>query len=167
MIKYRLINRPACEIIGRKTWISGPDNEQFGRFWDQCRAEGLFAVLEKVSNWQPGPQTGGITLGVSRVEQDPSKRDFYYMISVEKPPEAQLPDLETYQVPASMWAVFECRGRLPDAIVESEMYAFMEWLPSSEYVHAHAPEMEVYFAGPDGTSEECYTEFWLPVALKR
>jgi AraC family transcriptional regulator len=96
-----------------------------------------------------------------------SKRDFYYMISVERPPEVQLPDLETYQVPASMWAVFECKGKLPGAIVKSEMVAFMEWLPGSEYEHALAPEMEVYFPGTDGANDDCYTEFWLPVTPKR
>jgi AraC family transcriptional regulator len=163
MIQYRLINRPAFEIVGRKTWIGGQDNEQFGRFWEQCRAQGLFSALEKVSHCQPGPQTGGITLGVSRVEQDPSKREFYYMISVEKPPEVQSPDLETYPVPATLWAVFECRGKVPDAIVKSEMFAFMEWLPNSGYEHALAPEMEVYFPETDGASDDCYAEFWLPI----
>jgi AraC family transcriptional regulator len=43
------------------------------------------------------------------------------------------------------------------------MFAFMEWLPLSEYAHARAPEMEVYFPGNDGVSEESYCEFWLPI----
>jgi AraC family transcriptional regulator len=166
MIQYRLINRPAFHIIGRKGWIGGPDNEQFGRFWEQCRAEGLFAVLETVSHWQPGTQTGGTTLGVSRVEQDPTKRDFYYMIAVENPAQVDLPGLEAYEVPATQWAVFECRGKVPDAIVKSEMVAFMEWLPNSGYEHALVPEMEVYFPGTDGASDDCYAEFWLPIKLR-
>ena len=65
-----------------------------------------------------------------------------------------------------MWAVFECNGKVPEAIVKAEMYAFMEWLPNSKYVHAHAPEMEVYPPGIDGSSKDAYNEFWLPVSKK-
>jgi AraC family transcriptional regulator len=65
-----------------------------------------------------------------------------------------------------MWAVFECVGKIPEAIVKSEIYAFTEWLPASEYEHSYAPEMEVYFPGNDSTSEESYCEFWLPISRK-
>jgi AraC family transcriptional regulator len=158
----KLIDRPSFPIVGRKTYISGPDNEQFGRFWDQCRAEGLLDIFQQIKQAGgrfAGPQTGAAVLGVSRVEKDPGKRDFYYMIAIEAP-EGHLPaGLELYTVPAARWAVFECRGKVPDSIVASEMYAFMEWLPGSGYRHALAPEMEVYPASGD----EEYCEFWLPV----
>jgi hypothetical protein len=36
MVNFRLIERPAFEVIGRKTWIGGQDNELFGRFWQEC-----------------------------------------------------------------------------------------------------------------------------------
>lgn len=164
MRKPRIIERPAFQVVGKKTWIAGQDNALFGRFWEQCRAEGLFEVFEQLGGLRPGPQTGGVTLGVSCVAQDPSKREFHYLIAIESTSSAD--GLETYTIPASQWAVFECHGPVPDAIVQAEMYAFMEWLPHSDYVHAHAPEMEVYPPGPDGSSEESYCEFWLPVREK-
>ncbi|HOT92687.1 MAG TPA: hypothetical protein PLJ78_16680 [Anaerolineae bacterium] len=40
----------------------------------------------------------------------------------------------------------------------------MEWLPASNYVHALAPEMEVYYPGESGS--DYYCEFWLPIAPK-
>jgi AraC family transcriptional regulator len=161
MPEMRLIDRPAFTIAGRKTYISGPDNEQFGRFWARARAEGLFAVFDQLRQQTgcfPGPRTNGAVLGVSRVEKEPAKRDFDYMIAIEVPDDFQVVELNTYQVPAGRWAVFECRGKVPEAIVEAEIYAFTQWLPSSGYHHALAPEMEVYPA-----SEEEYCEFWLPV----
>ncbi|HHX63817.1 MAG TPA: GyrI-like domain-containing protein [Chloroflexi bacterium] len=166
MTNYRIIERPAFDIIGRKTWISGPDNAQFGRFWERCREEGLFGLFESMGATEPGAQTGGVTLGVSRVEADPANRSFHYMIAVERPEGATgtLPEgLEVYRVPACRWAAFECRGSVPDAIVAAEIYAFTEWLPASGYGHAAAPEMEVYFPGIDGGSPDCYCEFWLPL----
>jgi AraC family transcriptional regulator len=166
MIAYRIVARPAFEVVGKKTWISDQDNSLFGQFWEQCRVEGLFALFEEVNSLQPGPQTHGVTLGISQVEKDPSKREFYYMIAVENPQNRSSPDLERYTVPASQWAIFECRGRLPDAIVEAEMFAFMEWLPNSDFVHAYAPEMEVYPPESDGRRDDNYCEFWLPIKAR-
>ena len=165
MINYRIIEKPAFEVIGKKTWISGQNNELFGQFWVQCRQEKLFDLFEQLNGDRPGQQTKSSLLGISRVEKDPANRAFYYMIAIEKP-EKPSEKLETYQVPASQWAVFECIGKVPEAIMKSEMYAFTEWLPSSEYEHAKAPEMEVYFPGNDGTSEDSYCEFWLPIIEK-
>ena len=168
MTKVRMIEKPTFNVIGQKTWISGQDNELFGQFWVQCREAGLFEMFSKISGDQPGAQTGSSVLGVSCVEKDPSNRGFYYLVGVEKP--ETLSDetldgseLDTYHVPASLWAVFACVGKVPEAIVKSEIYAFTEWLPSSGYEHAKSPEMEVYFPGNDGISEDSYCEFWLPV----
>jgi AraC family transcriptional regulator len=168
MIQHRLIERPAFEVLDKKTWISGQDNSLFGRFWESCQAEGLFDLFNQISAMQPGAQTNGVTLGVSRVEADPTRREFFYMIAIEKPQavpqSASASDLESYRVPASLWAVFECPGKIPDALVASEIYAFTDWLPASEYIHASAPEMEVY--PPSGNGDEAYCEFWLPITRK-
>ena len=166
MINHRIVERPAFEVAGKKTWISGQDNELFGRFWERCQAEGLFQVFQHLRGSQPGPQTNGSVLGVSCVEQDPANRAFYYMIAIETPASAIPSDLERYQVPACQWAVFESKGKMPDALVASEMYAFTQWLPTSGFVHAHAPEMEVYPPGGSEQDGDVCCEFWLPIAVK-
>ena len=159
MIPHRLLELPAFEVIGKKGWIAGTDDSgAFGRFWEQCKVDGTLAKLEQASGFQPGPQTKGRTLGISRTEHDPSNRAFFYMIAIEKPAGFEAEEMESYQVPASHWAIFECRGKIPEAIIEAEMFAFMQWLPASGFQHARAPEMEVYLEG--------YCEFWLPVELK-
>lgn len=163
MVNYRLVERPAFQVVGKKVWISGQDTSLFGRFWDQCRADGSLARLEQFHGAQPGPHTNGVTLGISCVEKDPANRAFYYMIAVETPEAPD--DLETYQVPAAQWAVFECRGAIPDALVEAEIYAFTQWLPGSGYVHAPAPEMEVY--PPTASQDSPCCEFWLPIEKEK
>lgn len=162
MTTLRIVERSPFTIAGKKTWISGPENEQFGLFWQQCCAAGLlnrFNAIKQEFGFDAGVQTNSGILGVSRVEQDPSNRSFYYMIAIEIPPGTTVDDLEIVEVPACTWAVFECRGPLPGALVESELYAFLQWLPQSGYRHAMAPEMEVYPPYQDDT----YCEFWLPV----
>jgi AraC family transcriptional regulator len=166
VIAYRIVNRPSFQVVGKKTWISGQDNSLFGQFWEQCQAEGLFEVFKQISGLQPGPQTRGVTLGVSCVEQDPANRKFHYLIGIESPQDCTAMGLEGHPIPASQWAVFECRGKVPDSIVRAEMYAFTEWLPASGYIHANAPEIEVYPPESDGSQEDNYCEFWLPITEK-
>lgn len=171
MIKVHLIQKPAFEVIGKHTWIAEQDNQLFGQFWDACQREGLFDQFAQLAGGQTGAQTKSSLLGVSCVEKDPAERAFYYLIAIEKPvglpaDHPAMAGLIHHTVPAALWAVFECIGKIPDALVASEMYAFTEWLPASGYEHAHAPEMEVYFPGKDGTSPDSYCEFWLPITPK-
>ena len=138
----RIIDRPAFDVIGRQAWIGGPDNEAFGRFWQQCAADGTLNRLNRISAGGPGPQTGGVVIGVSRVEADPARREFFFLIGVEVPPGVPAEDasgLERITVAASRWAVFDGSGDMPHSLVQAEMYAFLEWLPASPYTHARAP----------------------------
>lgn len=161
MVPYRIVDRPAFTVAGRSTWIGGPDNELFGRFWAQCQSDGTFDRFQALTAMSPGPQTQGHVLGISRVEADPIHREFTFLIGVEVPADADTGELERVTVPACRWAVFEAHGPVPEALVAAEIVAFIEWLPTSGYVHARAPEMEVYPPSPDG---QPYCEFWLPVA---
>jgi len=95
MVNYRIIERPAFDVLGKKGWIAEQDG--FGRVWETCRAEGVFAIFETLTGWQRGAHTNGETLGISRVEADPTNREFDYMVAVEVPPGVTHPDLEHYQ----------------------------------------------------------------------
>lgn len=150
MIEFRLETHDAFTVGGKRTWISGQDNSLFGRFWDACHADGTVDILKSLAK----PEiTNAPILGVSCVEKDPSNRAFDFFIAAEG---AQAQGYESYTVPGGTWAIFRNRGELPMALVNAEMYAFTQWLPESGYVHAFAPELEVYPS--DGS-----VEFWLPV----
>lgn len=99
MIHHQIVERPAFEVLGKKTWMAGQESAA----------------------------------------------------------------LETYHVPAAPWAVFECRGKVPDAMAQAEIFAFTRWLPASGYEPAAAPEMEVHPPGDNEQSETRYGEFWLPI----
>ena len=57
MIEHRIVDLPAFEVVGPKTWISGQDNEIFGRFWERCRQDGSLDVLRQI--------TGEVRYGLS------------------------------------------------------------------------------------------------------
>lgn len=161
---FQIVEKPAFRIVGKQTWIGGAGNGQFGDFWQKCNEDGLLELLGKFC-MQPGAVTNGMSIGVSRVEKDPSVRDFYFYVAMECPsgvPEGMACEgLEEFTVPAAKWAVFGNTGRMPDVLIEAEMYAFTEWLPASGFRHAAAPEMEVY--PPCDPSGDALVEFWLPI----
>lgn len=71
MIKLRLENHKSFTIYGKKTWISGQDNSLFGRFWEECHADGTVDALKSAAKPEIAKAP---TIGVSCVEKDPANR---------------------------------------------------------------------------------------------
>ncbi len=166
MIKVRIEKKPEFKIIGRKIWISGTDdNEAFGDFWEKSNQDGLIDDLKEIYRNNNNTVLNSPVFGVSCVEKDPNNRSFYFFIATECEDYPRDCDLEKYIVPACEWAVFENTGKLPMCLIDAEMYAFGEWLPNSGYIHANAPEMELYPPCID-TGKGIITEFWLPIEKK-
>lgn len=155
MVNVRFENKPEFEVTGIKTWISKV--EDFQNFWSKCHEDDTISTLKSFGNHNAGVFTQSLIFGVSRVENDPNNRDFYFYIATEYAGNGNK-DFETFTIPASQWAIFESKGDVLTALFEAEMYAFKEWLPSSGYIHANAPELEVY---PVRDSQ--IVEFWLPI----
>lgn len=70
-------------------------------------------------------------------------------------------DMEEYTVPSGTWAVFPCRGPMPQAMQDLQRRIISEWLPSSGYEYAEAPDIEVYSA------DNLHNEVWLPIVPKK
>lgn len=153
MVSVRIEEQRAFEVTGRKIWIGSQDNDAFGAFWTESKQNGLIERLLSLA--EDGVMEKSV-FGVSRVEADPSNRVFYFYIAVET---GVCPaDLEHFTVPAARWAIFSNCGPLPQSLVEAEMYCHREWLPNAPYVHAPAPELEVYPA-----DNPARVEYWLPI----
>jgi AraC family transcriptional regulator len=165
MVDVRIESKPSFKIVGQKIWIGETDNELFGQFWDESNRNGLVNRLNNLHDNKQDTLLDCSVFGVSCVEKDPSNRCFYFFIATESDTFPKGEGLEEYTVPACEWAIFRNKGKLPGALVEAEMYAFMDWLPNSKYEHANAPEMELY-PPYNGTDNEKITEFWLPIREK-
>jgi len=91
-------------------------------------------------------------------------QDFDYYIAAatyQETPEG----MAEYIVPDCTWAVFECVGAMPTAIQELQKRIITEWLPTSGYEYANAPDIEVYFEG-DQQSKDYRCEVWMPITKK-
>lgn len=86
------------------------------------------------------------------------RRIDYYIAAASSQPAPE--GMEEYTIPACTWAIFPCSGPLPDAIQEMQKRITTQWLPSSGYDYADAPDIELYF-------EDSYkSEIWMPVVKR-
>ena len=73
-------------------------------------------------------------------------------------------EMETYVLPAGLYAVFEYKGLNTDTKIFE--YIFGTWLPSSQYKIDNRPHFEILgakYKNNDPNSEE---EIWIPIKLK-
>lgn len=97
---------------------------------------------------------------------------FKYLIADDYDPAKVMPEgFEQLEIPGHTWAVFPCRGPMPEAIQRVNTAIYAEWLPeNSDYEIAGNYNIEYYTNEhdyPKGTQDEnYYTEIWLPVRAR-
>ena len=123
------------------------------KMWQQAAADGTIGRLAAMMNGQPM----GL-LGVSACNDEEEWR--YYIAVASSMPAGQ--GLEEYYVPASTWAVFPGSGT-NISLQELEQRVIREWLPTSGYEYADAPDIEVYLNADPANAQY---EVWVPVVKK-
>ena len=118
--------------------------------WNRASADGTIPKLASVMDGQP--------MGLLGVCAGGSAEQWRYFIAVASSAPAG-EGLEEYLIPAATWAVFPGAGTNL-AIQELERRVITEWLPTSGYEYADAPDIEVYL-NPD--PENARFEVWIPV----
>lgn len=155
-MNYRIEKKDAFRMVGAKEHMNVNVEESFGRvpqFWGETFQNGKFEIICQLSNQEPS--------GVLGVSTCMNGKDFdYYIASATDKPVPE--NMYEYEVPAATWAIFECIGPMPNAIQDLQKRIITEWLPTSGYEYADAPDIEVYPAG-DTTSPTYKTEVWLPI----
>lgn len=87
-----------------------------------------------------------------------------HMIGFATAKENPFDDLEQISVEESLWAIFPNQGPFPATLQETTAKIYSEWLPSSDYEVADLPGIS--FTKHNGTSENVYSEIWMPVKKK-
>ena len=153
-MEYRIEEREAFRVAGfamRESMTLEDCFEKVPGFWGQTAGE-----LPRLAALMDGSGPMGV-LGVSAY--DGGAFSGYYIAAATQAPVPE--DMEEYNVPAGTWAVFPCRGPMPQAMQDLQRRIISEWLPSSGYEYAEAPDIEVYSA------DNCHNEVWLPIVRKR
>jgi len=158
-MNFRIEKKEAFKIVGIKEHYSRGIEESFLKvplFWGKAHQDGIIPKLCSLMNKDP--------FGILGVCSSASSQDFDYYIAVATDKETPA-GMEEFIIPEATWAIFECIGAMPDAIQTLQKRIITEWLPTSGYEYANAPDIELYFEG-EQTAEDYKCEVWLPVIKK-
>ncbi|RTQ95043.1 AraC family transcriptional regulator [Lysinibacillus telephonicus] len=155
---YKIVEKSAFNVVGksiRTTTIGGENNRRIDAFWVESNQNGLVSELAK--------NCGPLGLIGVCMDYDKQHENLTYLIGVEKNIEHIPSNWEERQIPSATWAVFPVHGAMPDAMPKVWDRIFSEWFPSTGYEHAGGPEIEVYPSNADPSSEDYYSEIWIPI----
>lgn len=156
-MNYRIETKEAIRIIGVSAALHREIEKNFEivpRLWQEAAMNGSVQKLAAMIDSEPM----GI-LGVSACDEKEQWR--YYIAAASSKPVCDT--FEEYVVPAATWAIFPGEGTMPGSIQELEKRIVLEWLPTSGYEYANAPDMEVYL---NADPQNAKYEVWIPVTKK-
>lgn len=157
-MEYKIVEKKAFTVVGksiRTSTIGGENNRKIADFWVESNGNGFSRELAK--------NCGPLGLIGVCMDFDRQQENLTYLICAEKNIETVPDDWEEKQIPAASWAVFPVHGAMPDAMPKAWGRIFSEWFPATGYQHAGGAEMEVYTSDADPSSEDYYSEIWIPV----
>ena len=154
-MNYRIETKESFRIVGVSAPLQQEVEKNFmvvPQMWQDAVTNG---TIEKLAGLMDTPPMG--LLGVSACGNE---EQWKYFIAVSSTKKAE--GFEEYQIPASTWAIFPGSGT-NQSIQELEQRIISEWLPTSGYEYANAPDVEVYL-NPD--PQNAQYEVWIPVTKK-
>ena len=149
MLEYKIVHKEQFTVMGRsRRFCTETSYQEIPKFWK----EHLNSPDAK------------IVCGMYGVCIDVGGKDFNYLIADNYLPWNEVPDgYETRVIPAGTWAVFPCRGPLPEVLQQVNTKIWSEWLPSCiAYKLAGNYNIELY-TPPRENPEDNYSEIWIPV----
>lgn len=155
-MNYRIETKAAFRIIGVSSTLQQNIEDNFSivpAMWQKAATDG---TVQKLASLMDTPPMG--LLGVSACNDG---EEWKYFIAVSSTKERG--EFEEYTIPAATWAVFPGTGT-NTSIQELEQRIVTEWLPTSGYEYANAPDIEVYI---NADPQNAVYEVWIPVTKKK
>lgn len=156
----KIIKKPAFKVAEKRTvqTVTNDANLQtIPKFWEQSHKDG---TVKKLLELTPDKE---FIFGICYNKPHAEESTFDYSIAAAVGDNAEIPDgFTATEIPARTWAVFECKGAMPDAIQQLWHRICTEFFPSSEYEPTYEMDIEAYTDG-DMSSPEYRCEIWVPV----
>lgn len=162
---YRIEKKDAFKLICKKKQVTKPQGDtataDISAFWNEVGADG---TMDKICRYGKFDTYHGV-LGVC-FSDEMAGSGFPYGIGAEWSG-APLTDkgLDIVEIPAYTYAVFTCRGKMPDAFKETYKRICTEFFPQSNYEYGQGVELEVY-PSADTQNPDYTCEIWIAVKEK-
>lgn len=152
-IDYRIVEKAAFEVVALTRMFEGETyRTEIPIFWKAYFEKGLHSSV-----------CGA--LGICAEEMNYASKWRYgigdFKENVQKIPEG----FEVLEIPSYTWAIFTCKGVMPEAIQNLWKRVCSEWLPQSKYELLMDYDIEYYTDG-NTKSENYISEIWIPVKEK-
>ena len=159
LMDYKIVKKEAFTVIANaKTFPYEGAKEIVPRFWQEHFQTGKGAVVCGY-------------YGIN-IDLEMGQETFEYLIADPYDPQKDVSEgFVTRTIPAFEWAVFPCRGAMPDALQDVNTKIYTEWLPALKEYEFAAGYCVEYYDDPTkykkGTLDEnYYCEIWIPVKKK-
>ena len=155
-MNYRIETKEVFRIVGVSARLHKELEQNFTvvpQMWQEAAGNG---TIEKLAGMMDAPPAG--LLGVSACH-DEERWKYWIAVSSTK----DCGEFEEYTVPACTWAIFPGSGANL-SIQNLEQRIITEWLPTSGYEYANAPDIEVYL---NADPQNAQYEVWIPVRKKQ
>jgi AraC family transcriptional regulator len=162
---YRIEKKDAFKLICKKKQVTKSQGDtataDISAFWNEVGADG---TMDKICRYGKFDTYHGV-LGVC-FSDEMAHSGFPYGIGAEYNG-VPLTDtsLNIVEIPAYTYAVFTCRGKMPDAFKDTYKRICTEFFPQSNYEYGQGVELEVY-PSADTQNPDYTCEIWIAVKEK-
>lgn len=157
---YRVEEKAPMRIVGIRiplTYDMDKNYKLIPSFWEQTKQSEMFY---RILNLNDTPQKRVFGISIYNASDE-----VYYYIATET--DKPVPEgMYEYEIPASLWAVFESNGPFKESIQTIYKRFFTEWLPFSGYTYAEIADVEVYPAYNEATVSG-YAEIWMSLKKEK
>lgn len=162
LMNYKIVTKDAFKVLEKveKHSIDDAQNKNtIPEFWTRSHADGTVSTLLE--------QTPDSTFiyGVCYGNTPNDAKTFDYAIAAQYGG-GGIPDgFRVKEIPERTWAVFECKGAMPNSIQETWHKICAEFFPTSGYQPTYEMDIEAYTNG-DMLAPDYYSEIWVSVEKK-
>lgn len=153
---WQLEQKPSFRLIGKSIqYTSGEQYTKIPEFWNECQRNGTFSHLISIDKGKPQGLFGLFH------DENPDSDKMEYSIMVIS--DIDLPEgYHEMVIPENTWAIFECRGAVPEAIQKGWKYLQEEWVIKYPFQHAKCPELE-WYSSQNSYDTNYLSQIWIPI----
>ena len=163
IMDYKIVEKETFDII-EKVETHTVDNSENAKsipdFWTRSHNNGTIKTLSELTTDRT------YIFGVCYGNFLENAKTFDYSIAAKCDENTDIPEgFRKSTIPARTWAVFECKGAMPNAMQDMWHNIVSEFFPTSGYEPTYEMDIEAYTEGNMG-SPNYRSEIWVPVVKK-
>ncbi|MFI8518861.1 GyrI-like domain-containing protein [Streptomyces sp. NPDC085481] len=159
-MRYRIIEKEAFRVVGRKARVPLVHEGVNAAAMAHVESLGEQAIV-RMKELSGGEPEGVLSAVEHLTDSREEGAEVDYWIGVVTGPGAGAEELDSLDVPAGTWAVFDNHGPYPSALQELWRDVFTQWFPSNPYVSRPGPEL--LRTQPVEIGAETDSQLWIPV----